>query len=106
MFVFFLCVLMIPRPPISTRTDTLFPYTTLCRSEFAGALGILDHREGDAVRDRSAGIGALRLDPDLGGSEQAVDADVRRVADRLQDVRCSHVLSSLDRKSTRLNSSH
>src|SRR3546814_16203750 len=62
--------------------------------EFAGALGILDHREGDAVLDRSAGIGALRLDPDLGGSEQAVDADVRRVADRLQDVRCSHVLSS------------
>src|SRR3546814_16039504 len=24
--------LMIPRPPISTRTDTLFPYTTLFRS--------------------------------------------------------------------------
>src|SRR3546814_20877113 len=23
---------MIPRPPISTRTDTLFPYTTLVRS--------------------------------------------------------------------------
>src|SRR3546814_9056304 len=25
---------MIPRPPISTRTDTLFPYTTLFRSDF------------------------------------------------------------------------
>src|SRR3546814_12186706 len=24
---------MILRPPISTRTDTLFPYTTLCRSK-------------------------------------------------------------------------
>src|SRR3546814_17027877 len=24
---------MIRRPPSSTRTDTLFPYTTLCRSE-------------------------------------------------------------------------
>src|SRR3546814_11476135 len=24
---------MIPRPPISTRTDTLFPYTTLFRSK-------------------------------------------------------------------------
>src|SRR3546814_6815822 len=24
---------MLRRPPISTRTDTLFPYTTLCRSE-------------------------------------------------------------------------
>src|SRR3546814_2340625 len=30
--VFFL---MIRRPPRSTRTDTLFPYTTLCRSEAA-----------------------------------------------------------------------
>src|SRR3546814_13501666 len=27
---------MIPRPPISTRTDTLFPYTTLFRSGIAG----------------------------------------------------------------------
>src|SRR3546814_5075831 len=28
---------MIRRPPISTRTDTLFPYTTLFRSRAAGA---------------------------------------------------------------------
>src|SRR3546814_16418008 len=28
----FLFFLMIRRPPISTRTDTLFPYTTLFRS--------------------------------------------------------------------------
>src|SRR3546814_3274039 len=27
---------MILRPPRSTRTDTLFPYTTLFRSDFAG----------------------------------------------------------------------
>src|SRR3546814_3412243 len=32
MFIFFL---MIRRPPRSTRTDTLFPYTTLFRSEYA-----------------------------------------------------------------------
>src|SRR3546814_11312718 len=31
-FVFFL---MIRRPPRSTRTDTLFPYTTLFRSQYA-----------------------------------------------------------------------
>src|SRR3546814_6394229 len=30
--LFYLFVLMIRRPPRSTRTDTLFPYTTLCRS--------------------------------------------------------------------------
>src|SRR3546814_16926742 len=28
----FFCCLKIPRPPISTRTATLFPYTTLFRS--------------------------------------------------------------------------
>src|SRR3546814_18717866 len=33
--------LMIRRPPTSTRTDTLFPYTTLCRSLRAGALQAL-----------------------------------------------------------------
>src|SRR3546814_18444302 len=39
---FFLCscflfFLMIRRPPRSTRTDTLFPYTTLFRSQLSGA---------------------------------------------------------------------
>src|SRR3546814_5627414 len=33
--VFCFFVLMIRRPPISTRTDTLFPYTTLFRSVLA-----------------------------------------------------------------------
>src|SRR3546814_17138209 len=33
-FLLFLFFLMIPRPPRSTRTDTLFPYTTLFRSIF------------------------------------------------------------------------
>src|SRR3546814_19071106 len=32
MFIFFFFFLMLPRPPRSTRTDTLFPYTTLFRS--------------------------------------------------------------------------
>src|SRR3546814_16319824 len=32
--MFFLCFLMIRRPPRSTRTDTLFPYTPLFRSEW------------------------------------------------------------------------
>src|SRR3546814_11379022 len=38
--VFFL---MIRRPPCSTRTDTLFPYTTLCRSAGRRGMGGL-HR--------------------------------------------------------------
>src|SRR3546814_13050773 len=32
-FLFIFFFLMIRRPPRSTRTDTLFPYTTLFRSE-------------------------------------------------------------------------
>src|SRR3546814_17861837 len=32
-FCYCIFFLMIPRPPRSTRTDTLFPYTTLFRSE-------------------------------------------------------------------------
>src|SRR3546814_1736403 len=35
LFIFFL---MIRRPPRSTRTDTLFPYTTLFRSQHGGLL--------------------------------------------------------------------
>src|SRR3546814_3846503 len=35
-FIFFFFFLMIRRPPRSTRTDTLFPYTTLFRSETHG----------------------------------------------------------------------
>src|SRR3546814_2541686 len=36
--VCFFCVLMIRRPPRSTRTDTLFPYTTLFRSSIRTSL--------------------------------------------------------------------
>src|SRR3546814_20025261 len=32
---------MIRRPPRSTRTDTLFPYTTLFRSDVAGVVAVL-----------------------------------------------------------------
>src|SRR3546814_12746333 len=44
--------LMIRRPPRSTRTDTLFPYTTLFRSAFPGSAEIADplRRTGFAVR--------------------------------------------------------
>src|SRR3546814_19542054 len=40
LYVFFF--LMIRRPPRSTRTDTLFPYTTLFRSTGAEAEGVTD----------------------------------------------------------------
>src|SRR3546814_11319565 len=43
LYVFLLFFLMIRRPPRSTRTDTLFPYTTLFRSGWraGGRLAVL-----------------------------------------------------------------
>src|SRR3546814_12433877 len=47
-----LCIvfLMIRRPPRSTRTDTLVPYTTLFRSEGQQGLGSGNHAGGSAPR--------------------------------------------------------
>src|SRR3546814_17316984 len=42
---------MIRRPPRSTRTATLFPYTTLFRSGVAGNLGLDRFDEPDILRD-------------------------------------------------------
>src|SRR3546814_12041037 len=53
---------MIRRPPISTLTDTLFPYTTLCRSASRGAPpGAPQHAPGP---DRAA---CLAVQDDLAG---------------------------------------
>src|SRR3546814_13403661 len=106
---------MIRRPPRSTRTDTLFPYTTLCRSGRQHDAVDLDRRLFDemislhnlplpfqklrpalraeqAVRHQ-AFLFLPRAHPAVGrGTEQAVGSEATNAA--------------LDRKSTRLNSSH
>src|SRR3546814_4654006 len=73
---------MIRRPPRSTRTDTLFPYTTLFRSVVVDAaggadLGVVAHAPQQAVGDAR---GAARAARDLAGAlGYAVDAqDLRR----------------------------
>src|SRR3546814_11086883 len=73
---------MIRRPPRSTRTDTLFPYTTLFRSVVVDAaggadLGVVAHAPQQAVGDAR---GAARAARDLSGAfRHAVDAqDLRR----------------------------
>src|SRR3546814_4919002 len=59
---------MIRRPPRSTRTDTLFPYTTLFRSG--------DHREaGGRLRLPSAPRGHRRLQPPLADPQARPRAD-------------------------------
>src|SRR3546814_3402253 len=99
---------MIRRPPISRRTDTLFPYTTLFRSPYLQQSALYHHCHADrwdgpfACRDysRSQGltINALQVfvTPPcvLGGIDELCDSD------------CSTCRSGRDRKSTRLNSSH
>src|SRR3546814_11924450 len=89
LIVLCLFFLRIRRPPRSTRTDTLFPYTTLFRS---------------IARIVGAGGLDLRVDPfarlcrpfvlELGHHRHRRAAALRQVA------------VDEDRKSTRLNSSH
>src|SRR3546814_12003293 len=92
LFFFFL---MVRRPPGSTSTDTLFPYTPLFRSEGnshkADALRLANRiQTGDLAR-ASASDRAVAL------------ANCARYLARDDDV---SVAEGLDRKSTRLNSSH
>src|SRR3546814_10351477 len=70
--------LMMPRPPISNRTDTLFPYTTLCRSrpapgrEEGGEVPRLDGDRRHRVLRPRGGVLHLRRRPLRGEAEQVV----------------------------------
>src|SRR3546814_8856657 len=118
---------MIRRPPISTRTDTLFPYTTLFRSE-----ALLD----SLLKPRTTTVGyvydfgdnwELRLTltnrrisaPNtaypryIGGERNAPPEDCggvpgfHQLLDAMSDPgHPDHADMHEDRKSTRLNSSH
>src|SRR3546814_15923388 len=76
LLIFFL---MIRRPPRSTRTDTLFPYTTLFRSS--------------RTRSPPSGQGAA-----LG--------DMASFITSTSFLTTNPLTAGVDRKSTRLNSSH
>src|SRR3546814_1052982 len=111
---------MIRRPPRSTRTDTLFPYTTLFRSAAVleqarqrGAQGAERARQ----RDRGEERRARRADVGVLGDEQVLGLQHVRTAQKHfgryvagQRVARRRLLAEgvgqLDRKSTRLNSSH
>src|SRR3546814_18241587 len=52
--------LMIRRPPRSTRTDTLFPYTTLFRSKVARPpFEVLDHKLHETLLPQAAQVGVI-----------------------------------------------
>src|SRR3546814_20167500 len=81
--------LMILRPPRSTRTDTLFPYTTLFRSESAVARHVRDHPAGEGEED-ARGLdqkeGLKRLFRHVAKPEQAVVEQLHRKAGRALDL--------------------
>src|SRR3546814_5982883 len=126
---------MIRRPPRSTRTDTLFPYTTLFRSPGDDAIGLVEELGGQGVPalevacDREEPlhggegvgrvVGALDL-VDLDTFDDRTEAlegelPLPRLAEHEVEPRLgdgigidqdgARVLDE-DRKSTRLNSSH
>src|SRR3546814_14887387 len=105
---------MIRRPPRSTRTDTLFPYTTLFRSASQTAFLRSTKSQGNAavaaifVENADLSFAVAESDEIL--TEQL---DMDRIAIRVWQLRTQqrghpevpHRLAQ-DRKSTRLNSSH
>src|SRR3546814_1033478 len=77
------------RPPESTRTDTLFPYPTLFRSDRGGALELLL----DAARGATVGLGPGQF---AGGRGDLVQVQ-RRVLEAGQQL-----VEALDRAFVRL----
>src|SRR3546814_11286559 len=95
-YVFFF-FLMIRRPPRSTRTDTLFPYTTLFRSARQALQVLAQARSSD--RPVALKVAQARVETAEVAAQTAV---TQAEIDRLDRERSE----LLDRKSTRLNSSH
>src|SRR3546814_16823864 len=81
------------RPPRSTRTDTLFPYTTLFRSN--GGLG-----------DSLAANVAVMYDRQFDGWGRNLTTGSETFKSQNLGIRSKLLFTPGDRKSTRLNSSH
>src|SRR3546814_6243828 len=107
---------MIRRPPRSTLTDTLFPYTTLFRSPTlicSSGSRLAAKAGGDQVHLRRVGAAGLRLHMrDLGEvalqrrQQVALGAALQHLGDEGAARRQHLAREEVDRKSTRLNSSH
>src|SRR3546814_1436116 len=110
---------MIRRPPRSTRTDTLFPYTTLFRSQRSCLVLELPDLVVDLLQRPRGGQDVLRIvarivddAAKLGisgrwhqrGRGQRQDRGTG--GDQVAEIGGIHGITPSDRKSTRLNSSH
>src|SRR3546814_13711880 len=98
---------MIRRPPRSTRTDTLFPYTTLFRSERAARVNAdyVEKITNGEVKGKTGSLTALPIIETQAGDVSAfVPTNVISITDG--QIFLETDLFNSDRKSTRLNSSH
>src|SRR3546814_12177592 len=99
---------MIRRPPRSTRTDTLFPYTTLFRAQRIGTViwrQSLDNLYKSNNPRPIVGEQAMRAD---GSTTESLMDNAPGAAIMVKDLG-SFTFGAVpftDRKSTRLNSSH
>src|SRR3546814_20000319 len=115
------------RTPISMRTDTLFPYTTLCRSvcfvscvcsdgfdNVSGCCGVCDGDGGVGsvgrvwlVQPASASMATKRNIVRIVVALQSITLLRPSASDRVSpQASASDAARNQDRKSTRLNSSH
>src|SRR3546814_11637494 len=100
---------MIRRPPRSTRTDTLFPYTTLFRSPadapaFSSQLSFDLHSYGYVLLD--LGLRLLEMDAERIQARLAFEQAATALEAVIAKGTNQEADRDLDRKSTRLNSSH
>src|SRR3546814_2123122 len=91
---------MIRRPPRSTRTDTLFPYTTLFRSL---GIGVLTFVRGDILRDihqhRAGSAGTGNVEGLFDGLRQIFDIRSEEHTSELQSLmRISYAVFCLKKK--------
>src|SRR3546814_8706917 len=105
---------MIRRPPRSTRTDTLFPYTTLFRSVLSGGVAfprrLLEQRS-PAKKASIYGFGSERSLEDVASALTKRQLQVYKyLGQGMSNAKVAESLGlsehTVDRKSTRLNSSH
>src|SRR3546814_6209327 len=98
---------MMRRPPRSTRTDTLFPYTTLFRSRAIAVIGDGSMSAGMAYEAmNNAAAAGNRLIVILNDNDMSIAPPVGGLSAYLAKLVSSRPFLELDRKSTRLNSSH
>src|SRR3546814_3857515 len=110
LLVFIVFFLMIRRPPRSTRTDTLFPYTTLFRSPFVS----FDLQKDDATKTvkivaKRVGYATAATNPNAVSAANALDALIDRKSTRLNSqslMRISYAVFCLKKKKYAITQHH